>query len=512
MKVSDIKIINQQEYCQLQAQVDMNSLGGKSFLLWYRFPVKYERFIDASCADAFLPAVLLPAMVTGEHLEIEAPVSQKLFNSLSTIQDIYHSWDSSFTKISITAPKRSIINDKVKRVRAASFFSSGVDSFYTLLKHSGNSDEKEMQHTLTHLILVRGFDIPIYDEYAHLFQEAFSSAQEVARAMDKEVLPVITNIREMMDLFVDVLWNHGAALGAVALSLENLFGRIYIPSSNGYASLHPWGSHPILDPLWSTEELAIIHDGCEATRLDKIRSIAPLPVVAKTLRVCTAINSDVPKVLLNCGQCEKCLRTMIGLHISGTLEKSEVLPRSIDLSLVRNLSIPSSISHSYKYLYQALGTSEKDEEIKQAISIALTNSKIDFSTSDQKKESEPTYFGYKLHALNKDLAALFSGTETIILVDEDQLRKSIENVGRIIPFLERQKKYWGPPSDDKTAIEAVGRLRQEGAAFMVIAWPAFWWLQQYKEFTEYLRFSFPCVLENDHLIVFDLKNSTKELS
>lgn len=70
----------------------------------------------------------------------------------------------------------------------------------------------------------------------------------------------------------------------------------------------------------------------------------------------------------------------------------------------------------------------------------------------------------------------------------------------------------GPPPDDKTAIEAVEYLRRKGAEFMVIAWPAFWWLEYYKEFTQYLHVNFTCVLENERLIVFDLKSSKKELS
>jgi hypothetical protein len=235
MTVSDIKIIKQEEYCQLQAQVDMDALGGKSFLLWYRFPAEFESFIDPSCGDTFLATILLPAMVTGEPLELEAPVSQKLFKALSTIQDIYHRWDNSLTKVTIKAPIKSPANNQAKPLQSASFFSGGVDSFYTLLKHSGDAAEKEItQYPLTHLILVAGYDIPIYPEYNALSEEALSSAQKVARVMGKEFVHISTNLRELIDLFVDWMWAHGAALAAVALTLQNVFAEIYIPSSNSY--------------------------------------------------------------------------------------------------------------------------------------------------------------------------------------------------------------------------------------------------------------------------------------
>ena len=59
--------------------------------------------------------------------------------------------------------------------------------------------------------------------------------------------------------------------------------------------------------------------------------------------------------------------------------------------------------------------------------------------------------------------------------------------------------------DDETAIRELERLRRSGASFLAFAWPAFWWLDYYSEFSGYLRAKFPCLLENKHLVVFDLR-------
>ena len=48
-------------------------------------------------------------------------------------------------------------------------------------------------------------------------------------------------------------------------------------------------------------------------------------------------------------------------------------------------------------------------------------------------------------------------------------------------------------------------MRGEGAGFVVFAWPAFWWLDCYPRLRSHLRSNFPCVLQNDRLIVFDLR-------
>ena len=42
--------------------------------------------------DPFLASMLLPAMVLGEDIEIEAPVSPMLVASLPRIMDIYAAW------------------------------------------------------------------------------------------------------------------------------------------------------------------------------------------------------------------------------------------------------------------------------------------------------------------------------------------------------------------------------------------------------------------------------------
>jgi hypothetical protein len=47
-------------------------------------------------------------------------------------------------------------------------------------------------------------------------------------------------------------------------------------------------------------------------------------------------------------------------------------------------------------------------------------------------------------------------------------------------------------------------MRAAGPEYLVIAWPAFWWLEHYKGFTQYLYTNFACVTNNDRLMVFRL--------
>src|SRR5262249_54154050 len=156
-----------------------------------------------------------------------------------------------------------------------------------------------------------GFDIHVGRSNSDLFPLVLESSHEVAQALSREVLPVTTNIRDFTDAHVDWGIYHGAALASVALALQPMFRQMHIASTRAYDRLIPWGSHPLLDPLWSTESLALSHDGCEARRLEKVQLIAGSPIALSTLRVCW----ENPDNAYNCGRCEKCLRTMIALHI-----------------------------------------------------------------------------------------------------------------------------------------------------------------------------------------------------
>ncbi|HXG09843.1 MAG TPA: glycosyltransferase family A protein [Gemmataceae bacterium] len=115
----------------------------------------------------------------------------------------------------------------------------------------------------------------------------------------------------------------------------------------------------------------------------------------------------------------------------------------------------------------------------------------------------------QIELAEQDLATVLSSEDTarFILVDEDQFRGEFAAGQRAIPFLQRGGQYWGPPPDDETAIRELERLRRAGARFLAFAWPAFWWLEHYTGFHRHLRSHYPRLLENERLLVFDLRTS-----
>jgi hypothetical protein len=65
-----------------------------------------------------------------------------------------------------------------------------------------------------------------------------------------------------------------------------------------------------------------------------------------------------------------------------------------------------------------------------------------------------------------------------------------------------------PPPDSKSAIEELRDIREDDVRYLAVAWPAFWWFQYYKEWSEYLRKTARCVLSNERTSLRKLRGYT----
>lgn len=326
-KESSSIIISNPELEEQDAEVELSALITSSdnlfdpFKLWYRFPLDFKDYIALN-GDPFLAAVLPMAMIKKCNLSIEVPISNQLYINCGQIIKIFSSWFENMKPIQIRATCSQTDSSKPEAV--GSFFTGGVDSFYTVLK---NLKEFNNEMSISHLIYIHGFDIRL--ENHGLYQSVKKEIAAISRDLKLTPMFIKTNLRLLTDR--QTKWGkqqHGAALASTALCLKNLFNTVFIPSSHTFSQLRPWASHPILDPLWSNGKTRFIHDGNEATRFQKITwQIGSARAALDHLRVCWK-NTDG---LYNCGTCGKCIRTKINLKLAGALEQCKTLDNAIDL-------------------------------------------------------------------------------------------------------------------------------------------------------------------------------------
>jgi hypothetical protein len=79
------------------------------------------------------------------------------------------------------------------------------------------------------------------------------------------------------------------------------------------------GTHPDLDPLYSSAALAVTHDGADERRIDKVARVARWDAALDALRVCYDLGALASTDRLNCGRCHKCVLTMLELVAAGAL-------------------------------------------------------------------------------------------------------------------------------------------------------------------------------------------------
>lgn len=326
--------------------------------------------------EAAVAGLLLVAMAAGEDLHVDAPLDPAFKGHLDTIQDVYTTWTDGLHRVNVVdggaedghsgGEHSGAESGSSAQRKTAAFFSGGVDSFYTLLKHREDIDA---------LIFVHGFDLKLTDR--DLRSAVSQKLQEVADAYGMQLVEVETTLREfterkrMTPRFANWSLSHGSALASVAHVLSNQFQRIYVPATHTYSDVIPWGSHPLLDPQWSSGGLQIVYDGAEANRLQKCEAIAQHPVALNTLRVCW----KNPGGEYNCGRCEKCVRTMLMLKSLGALEQSKAFPMTLTSYRIATTWIRKNRTEKYyKLLLSRLGNDQK--QLRQKIKMALAISKF----------------------------------------------------------------------------------------------------------------------------------------
>jgi len=313
----------------VEGQIDLGIYG--STKLFFRAS---DSALEAS-TSAFLAAALLPCMELGMDCTIDGVVSARLLQSVETIQEIFCAWDSRFHRIRVSSTGGTTsapLSDGADKRGTGSFFSGGIDSLYTLSEHRSEIDS---------LILIHGFDVDL-DDHA-LRKQVSEKVREFASKTGKALFEIETNVGAFLRKYVGWSFGHGPALAAVGHLLAPRLRRILIPATHTRADQVAWGSHPLVDPLWSSEALEFVHDGSEVTRVQKTETVAGWPDAMECLRVCWKNYGGA----YNCGRCAKCLRTMVTLQMLGALKSPTAFEEPLDLSRVASLRLFDDNSRTF---------------------------------------------------------------------------------------------------------------------------------------------------------------------
>ncbi len=288
---------------------------------------------DLSCnPNAFLVGCAIPALRFGEkRIHIDAATCPELQAGLKIATGWLHHWfNMRRDPIRIEGDTQTTAPD-IPVARSGFFFSGGIDSLFILRENRLNFS-LEHPGSMKDGILVYGLEV----DSPKAFEPVLISLKDLAYEANINLIPIYTNIySHIKDLDPDwkfwVYEYQGAALASVAHILRKRLTRVSIASSFDIPNVYPHGSHPLLDPWYSSYDLRIKYDDLTYSRLQKTKLLADWDIALKHLRVCN--RSDRYKsTTLNCGQCEKCLRTRLALLALNALDKASAFPNSVPLS------------------------------------------------------------------------------------------------------------------------------------------------------------------------------------
>ena len=314
--------------------------------------------LASDAGNAVLCASLLPAMKLDEPIHLPLWVDPQLLNNTASLQDVFKNWYKELSITTISTHTQSENKNEARRGTGL-FFSGGIDSFYTLEKNKNN---------VTHIIYVYGFDIRLDEEERS--SKTSVKLRNIAKELDIELIEIKTNLREFSDQHSP--WGshyHGSALAMIGHLLTPSLDKIYISSDFTYSQMHPWGSHILTAPLWNTEHSEQIFFGMDTPRFKKCEAIAENQLAREFLGVCWEHkNSNY-----NCGECEKCVRTMTSLYIINSLQYFSCFKNKLSADLIKKTKIGSQASHIFtkeNLFYSA--ENKSDSEIQNAL-ISIIN-------------------------------------------------------------------------------------------------------------------------------------------
>jgi hypothetical protein len=127
MVIKDIQLTRGKDVTELSARCKIRKIGWDR--VYFRVNSRHQDNVFAD-ASPFAAALLIPSMKQGEDLIIHGSISRQLLAGMHDIMTEVLTWDIGLKPIKVRAD--TVARDNHHPTKAGSFFSGGVDSFYTL--------------------------------------------------------------------------------------------------------------------------------------------------------------------------------------------------------------------------------------------------------------------------------------------------------------------------------------------------------------------------------------------
>jgi hypothetical protein len=281
---------------------------------------------------AFAVGALAPALTTGEaRLHVDGAVDPGLRVRMERLSRRFNEWnDRPGPGLAVESSGSAPPAPSGTRREVGMLFSGGLDALALLradrLRRA--SGDAEAIRKGVFIFGMNTFDFadgaPVPERLA-AFERYLSRLDGFGRQVGLEILPVATNLRPLMS-WTD-LWNLLGAppLLAGGLAVSQLLARLWVASDGRERRSDPL-SRRFLDLCDLSSSFTSVAVGQpEMGRMEKAALVADWPPARDVLRSCVWYDLP-PDGALNCGRCEKCIRTMLAFAACGRLDVMSTFP------------------------------------------------------------------------------------------------------------------------------------------------------------------------------------------
>jgi hypothetical protein len=311
--------------------------------------------------DFAVVALLAFAMNRSLGIHVRGTVSRSLLEAVEECQDVWSRWRPDlFKRVSLRADVELDAAGLEGR-GAVMAFSGGVDACFSLFAHKRKLLSRRAKD-IRSAVLILGFDIPLErNDWADL---AIVHAKNILGDFDVPLTIVRTNWKDFC-----VNWEMAFGFG-VASVLHQFAGKfstgVWSADEPYGGEVLPWGNHSTSNTLLFGQYFPIVATGGGWTRSEKVALIGASDSIRSNLRVCWAF----PENKLNCGQCEKCVRTYLNFLATGHPVVPALGPK-LEAGKVRRIKIKHWVSYGFYEEIRSNYQASLPHDIYRALNHAL---------------------------------------------------------------------------------------------------------------------------------------------
>ena len=301
-------VINDMPYNRVRLSCDIKD-NDEIKTLYYEVDKEYGKYLCDERSDAFVISILPFAMLAGQDIYCNSPVTEDLLHNINEV--LVPTLSSAPNKYKLMRVHASTENNPIRGDEVATGISLGVDSFYTIFK---NKDSEYKNLNLTHLLNMKS---PNTIKKRSIHMEEITKVAKELNIPNTFILSNIYNLWKNSHVQVHIYFFLGVVYAmrklvrayyystAYDLSEFTIEGEPRVPIADKYLLLLAYN--------FSTPDVRVFIEGMDVTRREKILAISDEEVVQKYLRTC--VEEDY-----NCSVCWKCKRSLMEFDMLGVLD------------------------------------------------------------------------------------------------------------------------------------------------------------------------------------------------